>query len=410
MLLPYPVIDQLTPQQVRLWHDHFAGTRHERARTVEEGIWRRTQDPANATQSGWSTDDNGRRRIVHYRHRYALDHTQPVPRLVLGQLYLYHSLTGPAEEMDTWRKDIDAWLHTGGWTASTSGHRRGDLRFSVTDTTVHPQDERAGRATPPEYRTVDVTVRSQGCRLSRPARNLPWDVLAGGLRIKDQRGTPRYAEDLRELRDYLPFQVELGCGPSIEAGIPPLHYLHEVYRVTARRDNALTQTHPFTLAPHTDPLIREVLTDPETKAEDLVRMFRSCFEAAPTRAHQALRALHECGAMAGPVITHNFDLLAARAGLPECFVRRYDQRIPQVPLLPETRALLVIGLHADRRAVQARARTAGKKIFYLDTEGLTENGVFRDYPIEGAREGDVIVRAPATHGLRRLCDLLNITP
>ncbi|GGV52625.1 hypothetical protein GCM10010245_82970 [Streptomyces spectabilis] len=410
MLLPYPVIDQLTPQQVRLWHDYFAGKRHERARNVEEGIWRRTQDPANTDQSGWSTDDNGRRRIVHYRHRYALDHTQPVPRLVLTQLYLYHSLTGPADEMDTWRKDIDTWLHTGGWSPATTGHRRGDLRVNVDDVSVHAQDERAGRATPPGHRTVDVTVRSHGCRLSRPARNLPWDVLAGGIRIKDQRGAPRYAEDLRELRDHLPFQVELGCGPSIEAGIPPLHYLHEVYRVTARRDNTLTQAHPFTLAPHTDPLIRELLTEPETKTEDLVRMFRSCFQANPTPAHHALRALHQAGAMTGPVITHNFDLLAARAGLAECFVRRYDQRIPHVPLQPETRALLVIGLHADRRAVQARARTAGKKIFYLDTEGLTENGAFREYPIEGARDGDVIVRAPATTGLRRLCHLLNITP
>jgi hypothetical protein len=63
--------------------------------------------------------------------------------------------------------------------------------------------------------------------------------------------------------------------------------------------------------------------------------------------------------MVGPVITHSFDVLSARAGLPEVFVRRYDQKIPPVPLLDEARSLLVIGLHADSRAVQARARAKG---------------------------------------------------
>lgn len=80
----------------------------------------------------------------------------------------------------------------------------------------------------------------------------------------------------------------------------------------------------------------------------------------------------------------------------EIFVRRYDQKIPPVPLLDEARALLVIGLHADRRSVQARARAKGMKIFFIDPEGLMENGTFKEYPIEGAREGDTIVRSEAT--------------
>ncbi|MFD4911561.1 hypothetical protein [Kitasatospora purpeofusca] len=95
----------------------------------------------------------------------------------------------------------------------------------------------------------------------------------------------------------------------------------------------------------------------------------------------------------------NFDTLSARAGLEECFVRRYDQKVPPVPLLKESRALLVVGLHADRRAVQKRARAAGKQIVFLDPEGLEENGAFKEYLVEGAREGDVIVRRCATEAL-----------
>ncbi|MFE4519368.1 hypothetical protein ACFRMQ_34900 [Kitasatospora sp. NPDC056783] len=211
-----------------------------------------------------------------------------------------------------------------------------------------------------------------------------------------------------QLKDLLPFQVEVGCGTSIEAGIPPLHFLHEVYRVTDRKDNALTQSHGFTMRPGDDALVREMLAGSDLKAPALVEMFRACFLARPTTAHRALKALHDSGAMIGPVITHNFDTLSARAGLEECFVRRYDQKIPPVPLLPEARALLVIGLHADRRAVQERARAQGKRIVFLDPEGLMEDGVFKEYPVEGAREGDVVVRREAIPALAELCALLEI--
>jgi hypothetical protein len=290
------------------------------------------------------------------------------------------------------------------------GRRRGDLVVTLHEFDEHPQDERADRATPDGFRSLDVVIASEGYREpSRSLRNLPWNVLAGGIRVKEQRGHPSYADDLCGLLDFLPFQVEVGCGTSIEAGIPPLHFLHEVYRVTERKDNSLTQSHAFTLSPQADTLVQELLLDATGKAESLTRMFAACFTAEPTPAHHALKALHDAGHLVGPVITHNFDVLSARAGLPEVFVRRYDQKIPPVPLLDEAKALVVVGLHADRREVQRRAREKGMRIFFVDPEGLTENGVFKEYPIEGAREGDVVVRGEAIPVLARLCELLGVT-
>ncbi|MGP4089641.1 hypothetical protein [Streptomyces sp. KR55] len=410
MYLPHPVIEQLSDQQVKTWNQHFAGDGHERPRSVEEGIWRRTQEPANAEQSGWREDAAGRRRVVHYRYDYGLDYTFPVPRLVLAELYLYVSFTAPAEEISAYGKHLQGWLAEGRWKEKANGWHRGDLVVTLTEYDAHPQDERADRDTPDGFRSLDVLFTSEGYSSPpRTLRNLPWDVLAGGIRVKEKRGNPTYAEDLSGLLDYLPFQVEVGCGTSIEAGIPPLHYLHEVYRVTARKDNTLTQSHAFTLSPQADTLVQEMLLDAPGKAEHLTRMFAACFLAQPTPAHHTLRALHDAGHMVGPVITHNFDTLSARAGLEEVFVRRYDQKIPPVPFLDEARALLVIGLHADRRAVQARAREKGMKIFYVDPEGLEENGVFKEYPIEGAREGDIVVRAEAIPALQRLCEFLKVT-
>ncbi|WP_405088871.1 hypothetical protein [Microbispora sp. NBC_01389] len=394
-----------------IWEQHFAGNGHGRRRSIEEGIWRRTQDPANAELSGWDEDNQGRRRVVHYRYNYDLDYIFPVPRLVLSELYLFHCITAPAGEINVYLKTLDSWLSDGRWRRKQDGcWLNGDLRVTITEYDDHPQDERAGRETPEGFRSVDVCFTSDGYEVSRAVRNLPWDVLAGGMRIKERRGNPTITTDLTELLDFLPFQVEVGCGTSIEAGIPPLHFLHEVYRVTARNDNTLTQSHAFTMSPDADTLVQEMLLDAPHKAVDLVRMFRKCFLAEPTPAHHALKALHDAGHLVGPVITHNFDVLAARAGLEEVFVRRYDQKIPPVPLLPEAKALLVIGLHADRRAVQARARERGMRIFFVDPEGLEENGTFKEYPIEGAREGDVVVRQAAVPALKRLCELLGISP
>ncbi|MER7759446.1 hypothetical protein [Streptomyces sp. NPDC097619] len=409
MLLPFPVIDSLTGDQVDLWEQHFQGERDGLRPSVEHGIWRRTQDPRNRAQSGWSEDESGRRRIVHYSLHYGLDRTQPVARITLDELYLFVSLLAPVEEIAAYRESLDGWLETGRWRPVTEGSwRRGDLRVCVTEHDEHPQDARAGRDTPTGFRSLDVVVTSEDYRIARPVRNLPWDVLAGGMRVKEERGNPDYADDLSALLDHLPFAVEAGCGTSIEAGVPPLHFLHEVYRVTARADDALTQSHAFTLSPSADILVKEVLTDTDRKIGDMTAMFKAAFTARPTAAHRALKAMHAAGHMVGTVANHNFDRLFARAGLPETPMRRYDQRIPHWPIPGEARSVLVIGLHADRRAVQERARKQGLKVIYLDTEGVTDNGRYKPYPVEGAREGDIVVRREAAPALVELADLLGI--
>ncbi|GHG95421.1 hypothetical protein [Streptomyces rubradiris] len=411
MFLPHPVCDSLTPEQVRMWDAHFSPEAGgQRRPAIEEGIWRRTQEPGNRELSGWTEEESGRRRVVHYRLHYGLDRTQPMERLVLEDLYLFVSWLAPAAEIEAHRRDLDKWLADGRWkpAGEDGSWRRGDLRVTINEYAVHPQDERADRDTPEGFASVDVTIHSEDYTLTRAARNLPWDVLAGGMRVKEQRGNPTYADDLSGLLDHLPFVVEAGCGTSIEAGIPPLHWLHEVYRVTARTGNDLTQGYAFTLAPADDILVKEVLTDTARKVDDMVSMFRTVVLAEPTSAHRVLKALHDAGHMVGPVATHNFDRLFAKAGLPEAFMRRYDQRTPHMPFPDEAKALLVIGLHADRRAVQARARERGLPIFYLDTEGVTENGVHKPYLIEGAREGDIVVRSEATPALLHLAELLNV--
>ncbi|MET9943263.1 hypothetical protein ABZ086_36710, partial [Streptomyces halstedii] len=125
-------------------------------------------------------------------------------------------------------------------------------------------------------------------------RQLPWNVLSTGIRCKDRPGTPTRVPDLSVLSDLLPFQVEIGCGTSVEAGIPPLHRLHEIYRVTDRQGHE-PREHRFTLSPTADTLLHEVLTEPEEKTAEFVVMFRACFLAEPTPAMWALKELMDAG-------------------------------------------------------------------------------------------------------------------
>lgn len=403
MRLPYAVLD-LDDRLRERWNVHFAGE-HDRPRYIEEGIWRRTQHPENAEQSGWTPESNSRRRIVHYHYRYGSDDRQ----LVLREFYLYHCISYGTNEIDTHEESVRDQLAQGGWIRDGRGWRRGDLICETGRYEVHPKDIEAGRVLPDDYSSYEVVIRSENCHLPESVTNRPWYVLAGGPRIKDQRGEPALVDDLSSIGEWLPFQVEVGCGTSYEAGVPPLHRLHEIYRVTNRYDNMPGQSNSFILNAESDPLLREVLTTPEEKFSEFVEMFKACFLAEPTPALMALKALADRGHFIGPVITNNFDVLTARAGLPECFVRRYDQRIPDVPFLPDARSLLVVGNHADRRAVQARARQRGMKLFYLDPEGFWLNGQFSPYPLESPQTNDILCQKEAVHGLTELAGILEFT-
>ncbi|MFC7742117.1 hypothetical protein ACFQXA_15890 [Nocardiopsis composta] len=180
MLFPYPVIDPLGPGQVETWKAHFAGRAHERPRCIEEGIWRRTQEPQNAAASGWSPEESGRRRMVHYNYRYRLDTVHPMPRLVLDQFYLYHSLTGPKADIEAFLRRVEGWLTEGGWRRRGAAWARGDLRCRITAADEHPEDVRAGRPNPPGFSSMEAVFTSVGARIPRQVRHLPWDVLAWG--------------------------------------------------------------------------------------------------------------------------------------------------------------------------------------------------------------------------------------
>jgi len=384
------------------WREHFDVFDSQRDRTVEEGLWRRTQEKANAQQSGWQSPLDARRRILHYRYKFNVVQATG-PRLAVEDVYLYYSTALPKSELAEVVDLIQESIRLGGWDESFSLTRenglkvyvRGSLACQVKLGAVHPEDQASGRQLPPEYRFVDVRVFSGP--VSGETSNLPWRVLASGMRNKDHRGRPRVVPNLNVLKSLLPFHVELGCGISLAAGIPPLHSLHRLYGVTDRAKDR------FIFGAQDGGALAGILSTPEEYLTARAQMFLSIFRSQPTPAHSALRQLRAVGALVEPIYTNNFDGLAARAGVREHYIRRYDQAVPSIHLSQSARALLVVGSHADRRRVQARAREAGLQVVFCDPEEFIEkDGTPVPYPIEGAQDNDIVCPVDASVALPAL--------
>src|SRR6185295_13936510 len=104
--------------------------------------------------------------------------------------------------------------------------------------------------------------------------------------------------DAAALAAHLPAQVELGCGPSIEAGIPHLSTLHRIYGVS-RAD------YSFVFRAADDGLLT-LFRDPEAKYREMTDIYRACLVADETPFYRRLVDLWRRGFLVGPVITNNF--------------------------------------------------------------------------------------------------------
>jgi len=405
MRIPYVILPELQPRHRRRFDEHMDSDRTGWHRRWTESIWRRHQDARNARLSGWQSPDDMRRRLVHFYDEYGVEGGQ----FVLRETHVWMSVSLPEDEVERYEARILAGVAAGGWSAAhADGHRRwrrGELEARLTIVRRHEEDERRGYSLPPQYRTLTLAVRSRD--YASPAnleqRPFRWfhDV---GMRPMLSAGSPRDIAP-EELAECFPAQLELGCGPSTEAGIPHLSNLHRIYGVS-RGDFS------FIFNPEDDRLL-DVLDAPEAKYGQMTEIYRQCLVAEPTIFYHAIRELFDRGHLVGPVITNNFDCLCAEMGLEEMSLRRYDTE-PYFQMMraapgksiefdPRARSLLVVGVHADRRLAQMVARDRGMTVAYVDPETYRDPaGRLMRYPVEAPQTGDVIVRAPAGEAFDRL--------
>ena len=408
MNFPFVVQADLTDAQLERYRRHIDSDESGWHRRFTESIWRRHQHPSNARLSGWQSEADQKKRLIHFYDEYGVEGRS----FVLRHAYLHLILTLPAEHIDEYRAAIAEGLRQGQWTraGATLGEpardggerwRRGALEVTIRHAAHHPEDAAHGKATPDGYASLDVVLRSDGFALPPAWERRPWEVFYRvGLREKLVRQEPRYV-GVEELVPHLPAQLELGCGPSIEAGIPHLSTLHRIYGVSHA-------DYGFIFRAADDGLLA-LFRDPEAKYREMTEIYRACLVARPTPFYRRMHDLWQRGALVGPVITNNFDCQCADLGLPEISLRRYDWG-PYYPHLehdPRARSLLVIGVHADRRLVQLRARRRGLRVMFIDPEAyVAPDGRAIPYPVEAPQGEDLFVRATADEAFAALHPLV----
>ncbi|MEA3064926.1 MAG: hypothetical protein QOJ27_1372 [Sphingomonadales bacterium] len=408
MEFPFVVMAELSERQKLRYRRHVDCGASGWHRRWTESVWRRHQHESNARLSGWTSPADRRRRLIHFYDEYGMQGDA----FLLKHSYVWVNLTLPDEEVGRYRASIHDRLASGGWactsrTGAAESWSRASLQATLTLVRLHEEDEARGYALPADYCNLTLVVATRGIVLPAGLEKRPWRWFHEvGLREIAPRGEPLYIEP-EALAAFFPAQLEMGCGPSTEAGVPHLSTLHRIYGVS-RGDFS------FVFEPEEDGLL-DILSAPEVKYAEFTRIYKACMAAEPTAFHRGIRTLADKGLVVGPVITNNFDFLCADVGLEEVSLRRYesDAYFPMpsgagaIAFDPRARSLLVVGVHADRRLAQRRAREQGLTIVYIDPERyLSPSGAEIPYPVEAPQTGDRLVKLPASEALIRLVNAL----
>jgi hypothetical protein len=410
MKFPFVVIPSLTSWQRERYVKHINSDESGWHRKWTESIWRRHQHRSNHKLSGWHGDQDARRRLIHFFDEYDVEDN----KFVLRQAYLSLNLTLPSADIMEYREVLYGNLHTGGWERKKQQpHRelwsRGDLRTEFNAWRLHPEDAIHGACYPVGYEHLEIRLWSDGYVWPKGLESRPFRwFYEVGLRPMLSGGRPTYVSP-EEIVEYLPAQVELGCGPSTEAGVPHLSTLHNIYSVSK-------PDFSFVFRAQDDDLLN-LFSEPEAAYRRMTDIYRACIVAEPTFFYRAIKDLWDRGYFVGPVITNNFDCLCADLGLPEMSLRRYDteayfpiyqgHRQHQIEFDPAAKSLLVVGVHADRRLAQLRARQRGLQIIYIDPERyLSPDGRTIQYPVEAPQDSDLFIRMTAGEAMPRIHEVL----
>lgn len=388
MKFPYKIC-KLTNNEVNIFNKYFAT----KGEFVFEGIWFRSQEEVNKNVSGYIDNTTRNRRTIHYNHVFYVKDNY----LMVKSSYIYLSIRLNNNEYDKYLNDIINTLENNNYIKNNNIYIKDNLNIMINKYDKHPYDEIIDN-----YKTVDIIVNSDNLNNTDKLFNQVWNLQVKGIRERDTRGNPKYINDFNELKEYFPMAVELGCGPSIEAGIMPLYKLHEIYKVQRHSDGKF-------YFGTSDTLIKQIIEKDNVKFDEFYEIIAECIKAKPTNFHYNLKKMYDKKLFTMNLFNNNFDRLCKRIGINENILRVYniENYFPKVIFDKDVKALLCIGTHADRRLIQRQARNQGLKIIYVDLEGFNTDNEFFKYEIEGAKDEDYILKMTASEFSQVLENILN---
>lgn len=385
---------KLTSEEADILQKYFL----ENDKCIFEGCWLRNQRPENAKKSGYIDETTQRRRYIHFYISYALTTTNNENFLTLKDFYYYVSNTLLQDEINDYEKRINDALHYGNYKQEDGYFINDDIQVIINKYKNHPQNT---SKFPDNYSSMDVVVCNKNNDYSKIQERM-WNLSRKMYRMPEKRENPTYI-NVKELIKYLPAQIEMGCGPSIDANIPPLHVMHETYKVQNH------QTGHFYFASEDD-LMENIIKNPQKMFEKFSSTILACIRANITEGYKDFNKLYKKGYFKGVVFNNNFDKIMRRFDIPEILLRRYDinQYIQKANFEKDVKSLICIGCHADRRQIQKQARQAGLKVIFIDPEGFMENGQFVSYPIEAPKNEDLILKMTFEDAMKKLCKQLKV--
>lgn len=189
-----PIITFQNNEDETKWQNYYVSP-SDRVRTREEGIWRRTQTPHNSYESGWKSNLDTRRRVIHYLYNFSKFTVGNYTGIEMSEVYFNYSISLPQQELEYTESKILSSLLEGGWQETKSKdnskiYKKDDLTLTFNQYVVHPIDIQYPYGFITQDHSLDVTISTDLVQGLDPL--LPWKVLKGGMRKKDERGNPIY--------------------------------------------------------------------------------------------------------------------------------------------------------------------------------------------------------------------------
>lgn len=389
-LIPYIVKENLSQREINNYKIQFEDT----GRRIETGLWRKKDDLYTFARFG--TEKTSRRfRIINFKNYYDCVDTN----LLISKININVYISCPKNEISEFflnkfqliSENPNAKIISQDIAKLSLKCKISNLNLEISDQTENPILNKYSVFIPNDYLVLKYQIFSDNISdIEIDEENL-WKVFLRPYRDENFTQLPKLLTENDNLSEFFPAQIMLGCGPSIEAGIPALNVLHKVYKVGMRNNgNGFIYTDE-------DTLIDDFVTNPQDSLRDISISYLKCIEAEYTNFYRQLVEAVNNGLIVGEIYNNNFDGLILREKLSEKFLRVFESTlyIPKVKFNESAKSLIVIGNHADRRQVIRAARKAGLKILYIDPEGYDSRDGFKPYPLIETLKTDYLLKISA---------------
>ena len=357
----------------------------------QEIIWRRNQIENNKDISGWKSKEDARWRVVNFLEKYSIKKVKDLALLCIDGTYININHCLPEEEIFNLKDKILKFLDKQNNVKITKGgliiYKNSSYKIVIKYISDEKTKEQYALNILENYKILDIKIYF-GNILPRKSQILrPWKALKTGIRIREKRGEPLYSSDISLLKNYLPAVIDLGSGPSVELGIPPINYLYDIFNVRNIKNDQF-------IFGDQDNLLEEIILNTKKFLKKTSKIISTAWTAKiDSKFYSVLKSGIENGLILEPIITNNYDNILKLHQIEIENIRNFTEKNKTKIFNPLAKSLLTIGVHADRRDIHTQAREQGLKIFHVDPEQYVDmNGLTHKYILESPQDSDVIFK------------------